>query len=124
MEQHRGGTMRLVARVGRGHASIRTSTTRCNNWQLYQSIYDGLVTFKKARGRRGLQDRARSRRGDARAADDGKTYVFKLRKGIKFSNGQDADRRRTSSPPSSASSRFPSPTSGTFYNGIVGADDA
>ena len=53
----------------------------------------------------------------------GKKWVFKIRKGIKFSNG------KTVTPTDVAASfrrifKVKSPTSGTFYAGIVGARPA
>ena len=36
-------------------------------WQIYQSIYDGLVTFKKAPGAEGFARSSRPRRGTADA---------------------------------------------------------
>ena len=56
-------------------------------WQLYQAIYDGLVAFKKGQGTEGFKVVADLAEEVPAPQDDGKTYVFKLRKGIKFSNG-------------------------------------
>ena len=65
--------MRLVARAAEGTIDPHINYT-LKNWQFYQFIYDGLVAFKKAAGSRGLQDRGRSGRGDARRRpNDGKT---------------------------------------------------
>jgi peptide/nickel transport system substrate-binding protein len=52
----------------------------------------------------------------------GKTYTFQLRQGIKFSNGQPLT---TDDVVASFQRIFKisGPTAGTFYNGIVGADD-
>ena len=58
-------------------------------WQLYQSIYDGLVTFKKAAGAEGFTIVPDLAEELPAPADDGKSYTFKIRKGIKFSNGQE-----------------------------------
>src|SRR5262249_33757204 len=46
---HKGGTMRLVA-VGAGGTIDPHINYTLQYWQLYQSIYDGLVTFKHAAG--------------------------------------------------------------------------
>ena len=46
---HKGGTMRLVA-VGAGGTIDPHINYTLQYWQLYQSIYDGLVTFKHADG--------------------------------------------------------------------------
>ena len=101
--------------------STRTSTTRCKNWQFYQFIYDGLVAFKKAAGAEGFKIVADLAEEVPTPTNDGKTYTFKLRKGIKFSDGSDLD---VDDVVASFQRIFKvsSPTSGSFFNVIVGAD--
>lgn len=120
MKQHRGGTMRLNA-----HGSAGTIDPMINYelqfWQLLSLTNDGLLGFKKVDGPDGntiVPDLAEALPAPQ---DDGKTYVFKLRDGIKFSTGQDVT-------PADVVASFErifkvsSPTAGSFYNGIVGAD--
>jgi peptide/nickel transport system substrate-binding protein len=117
---HRGGKMRLVANAAGGTLDPQINYT-LQYWQLYQSMYDGLVTFKHAKGSEGfiiVPDLAEEM---PQAQDGGKTYVFKLRKGIKFSNGQDLTVKDVVAS-FQRIFKVSSPTSGTFYNGIVGAD--
>ena len=61
---HKGGTMRLLA-VGAGGTIDPHVNYTLQYWQLYQSIYDGLVTFKQAAGDGRLHHRSRPRRGAA-----------------------------------------------------------
>ena len=120
MQQHRGGTMKLNA-----HGSAGTIDPMINYeqqfWQLLAVTNDGLLAFKKADGKEGnviVPDLAENL---PVPADDGKTYVFKLRKGVKFSTGKEVT-------PADVVASFErifkvsSPTAGSFYNGIVGAD--
>ena len=119
-EQHRGGTMRLVAVSAGGTFDPQINYT-LQYWQLYQSLYDGLVTFKHANGSEGfiiVPDLAEEM---PQAQDGGKTYVFKLRKGVKFSNGQEVTVKDVVAS-FQRIFKISGPTSGTFYNGIVGAD--
>ena len=51
--EHRGGTMRLVARSAGGTVDPHINYT-LQYWQVYQSLYDGLVGFKKAAGADGF----------------------------------------------------------------------
>ena len=121
MAEHRGGTLQLVAKAAGGSLDPQVNYT-LQYWQLYQATYDGLLAFKKVGGRRGVQRRPRpGRRRCRRSTDGGKTYTFKLRKGIKFSNGKAVT---TDDVVASFERIFKvsSPTAGTFYNGIVGAD--
>ncbi len=90
-------------------------------WQLYQGIYDGLMAFKKTGGDESFTTVPDLAEAMPTVTDGGKTYGFTVRKGLQFSNGQPvttddvlASFRRIFS--------VSSPTAGTFYNGIVGAD--
>ncbi len=89
-------------------------------WQLYQASYDGLLAFKKAGGDGAFQVVPDIAQSIPTPTNGGKKWVFKIRKGIKFSNG------KTVTPTDVAASfrrifKVKSPTSGTFYAGIVGA---
>src|SRR4051794_13962048 len=120
MDQHRGGTMRLVARAAEGTIDPHINYT-LKNWQFYQFIYDGLVAFKKAPGAEGFKVVADLVEAGPTPTNDGKTWTFKLRKGIKFSDGSDLD---VDDVVASFQRIFKvsSPTSGSFFNVIVGAD--
>jgi len=90
-------------------------------WQIFSGMYDGLVAFKKVGGDDGNTIVPDIAEAIPEAQDGGKTYVFKIRKGIKFSNGKDlgvadvvASFQRIF--------KISGPTAGTFYNVIVGAD--
>lgn len=120
MRQHRGGTIRAVADAAGGTLDPQINYTQ-EYGQLYPALYDGLVAFKKSAGSESFRivpDLAEAVPGPL---DEGKTYVFKLRKGIKFSNG---DEVTTKDVVASFQRIFKvsSPTAGTFYQGIVGAD--
>jgi YVTN family beta-propeller protein len=84
---HRGGTLRLVAESGSGFDPAR-------GYDLYSSrllpvVYDGLVGFKRVGGTDGntlVPDLATALPAPTR---NGRTYTFRLRKGIKFSDGRE-----------------------------------
>ena len=67
---------------------IRRSTTRSQGWQIEQATQDGLVNFKKAQGTAAYTVVPDLAVAIPKPTDGGKTWVFKLRSGIKFSNGQ------------------------------------
>lgn len=117
---HRGGTMRLVARSAAGTVDPMINYT-LQYWQIYQGLYDGLMAFKKAAGADGFTKVPDLAEAMPEVTNDGKTYVFKLRKGIKFSNGADLT---TKDVVASFQRIFKvsSPTAGGFYSVIVGAD--
>lgn len=119
-EAHRGGVMRLVAASAGGTFDPQINYT-LQYWQLYQSIYDGLLTFKHAQGAEGFVIVPDLAEEIPTPQDGGKTYVFKLRKGIKFSNGQEVTVKDVVASYQRIF-KISGPTSGTFYNGIVGAD--
>jgi peptide/nickel transport system substrate-binding protein len=120
LPEHKGGTIRALATAAGGTIDPQINYT-LQYWQLYQSVYDGLVSFKHAAGSEGFTIVPDLAESIPPPADDGKSYTFKLRKGIKFSNGQELT---TKDVVASLQRIFKvsSPTSGTFYAGIVGAD--
>jgi peptide/nickel transport system substrate-binding protein len=115
---HKGGTFTILANSAFGVADPAQNYT-LEEWQLLIDSHDGLVGFAKAGGAAGnkiVPDLATS---IPVPTNGGKTYVFHIRKGIKFSNGQTLK-------PSDFVTTFerqftvPGPTS--FYSTIVGAD--
>ena len=82
---HRGGTLRLVSEAGVStdpHSPDRGAVT------VLSSVYDGLVTYRRAGGSGGttiVPDLAVS---IPVPTDEGRTYTFTLRDGIRYSNGQ------------------------------------
>lgn len=116
---HRGGTLKLLAKAAGGTLDPQVNYT-LQYWQLYQATYDGLLAFTKAGGNAAFTVVPDLAENLPTPTNGGKTWVFKLRKGIKFSNGQAltvndvvASFRRIF--------KVKSPTSGSFYAGIVGA---
>ena len=118
LADHKGGTLKLLAKAAGGTLDPQVNYT-LQYWQLYQATYDGLLAFKKAGGNQAFEVVPDLASG-YRISKDGKTWVFTLRKGIKFSNGKAV----TVADVVSSFQRIfkvKSPTSGGFYAGIVGA---
>ena len=88
MKQHRGGTLKLTA-----HGSAGTIDPAINYTVEFAQImwitHDGLLTFKKVAGKESNEVVPDLAEAVPAAQDGGKTYVFKLRKGITFSNGHE-----------------------------------
>src|SRR4051812_4090118 len=120
MAGHRGGTLKLLARAAGGTIDPHVNYT-LQYWQLYQATYDGLLAFTKAGGDAAFDVVPDLATAIPKPTDGGRTWKFTLRKGIKFSNGQPVT-------PADVVASFQrifkasSPTAGSFYNVIVGAD--
>src|SRR5882724_135199 len=84
---HRGGTLKLLAKAAGGTLDPQVNYT-LQYWQLYQATYDGLLAFQKAGGDSAFNVVPDLAESLPKPTNGGKTWVFKLRKGIKFSNGQ------------------------------------
>ena len=119
-DPHRGGTLRLMSTAGAGTLDPQVNYT-LQFAQVFQGVYDGLVAFRKAGGADAFTLVPDLAEALPAPEDGGRTYVFKLRRGIHFSNG-----REFTAEDAAASLRrifkVLSPTAGSFYNGIVGAD--
>src|SRR5215831_10275765 len=113
-----GGTYTILANSAFGVADPAQNYT-LEEWQLLIDTHDGLVQFKRVGGAAGTKIVPDLATSIPQPTNGGKTYVFHIRKGIKFSNGQVMK-------PSDFVATFerqftvPGPTS--FYSGIVGAD--
>jgi peptide/nickel transport system substrate-binding protein len=114
---HKGGVFTILANSAFGVADPAQNYT-LEEWQLLINTHDGLVGFAKVAGVPGTKIVPDLATAIPAPTNNGKTYVFHIRKGIKFSNGQVLK-------PSDFVTTFdrqftvPGPTS--FYSGIVGA---
>ena len=114
---HKGGTFTILANSAFGVADPAQNYT-LEQWQLLIDTHDGLVGFAKAAGTAGnkiVPDLATS---IPTPTNGGKTYLFHIRKGIKFSNGQTL---KPSDFVTTFERQFTVPGPTTFYSGIVGA---
>jgi len=116
---HRGGTLRLTSDEAGGTLDPQINYLS-QNWQLFTITNDGLTGFAKVDG----PDSATIVPDLADALpvpqDGGRTYVFHLHPGIRFSTGKPV----TASDVLASMQRIfkvGSPTAGSFYGGIVGA---
>ena len=120
MATHRGGTMKLLAKAAGGTLDPQVNYT-LQYWNLFQATHDGLLAFTKAGGDAAFDVVPDIAERIPTPTNGGKTWVFTIRKGIKFSNGKEVT-------PADVVASFrrlfkvKSPTSGGFYAGIVGAD--
>ena len=115
---HKGGTFTILANSAFGVADPAQNYT-LEQWQLLIDTHDGLVGFAKAGGAAGnkiVPDLATS---IPVPTNGGKTYVFHIRRGIKFSNGQTL---KPSDFVTTFERQFTVPGPTTFYSGIVGAN--
>src|SRR5471032_18869 len=116
---HRGGTLNLLAKAAGGTLDPQVNYT-LEYWQLYQATYDGLLAFKKAGGNDAFTVVPDLAQNLPTPTHGGKTWVFKLRKGIKFSNGQPLTVKDVVAS-FQRIFKVKSPTSGTSYPALVGA---
>src|SRR5579859_4513856 len=115
---HKGGTFTILANSAFGVADPAQNYT-LEEWQLLIDTHDGLVGFAKVGGLPGTKLVPDLATSIPTPTNGGKTYVFDIRKGIKFSNGQTlkpSDFVRTFQ----RQFTVPGPTS--FYSGLIGAD--
>lgn len=117
---HSGGVLKLVSASAGGTIDPQVNYTN-QYWQLFVNIYDGLVTFRKASGKASNDVVADLAESIPAPQDGGKTYVFTLRPGIKFSDGAAVT-------PEDVVASFErlfkvnNPNAGSWYANIVGAD--
>ena len=119
-KSHAGGTVKLVAQAAAGTLDPKVNYTG-QYWELYQATYDGLLTFSYGTGKTTFNVVPDLAEALPTITNGGKTLTFKLRKGIKFSDGTDVTVKDVKAS-FERIFKVSSPTAGSFYNGIVGAD--
>ena len=117
---HDGGVLRLVASAAAGTIDPHINYEEKYN-QLYAFLQDGLVTFRKAGGEAGREVVPDLAEALPEIRDGGLTYVFRLRRGVRFSTGAEvgaddvaASLRRMF--------KVSGPNVGSWYRVIAGAD--
>jgi len=120
MRAHRGGELHLTAYQPAGTIDPQINYI-ADFWQIYFVTQDGLLGFRKAEGADGLTVVPDLAETLPEITNDGRTYLFHLRQGLKFSTGQTitvedvaASYRRMF--------KVLGPNIGSWYNIIVGAD--
>ena len=115
---HKGGVFTILANSSFGVADPAQNYT-LGEWQLLIDTHDGLVTFAKVGGIAGTKIVPDLATSIPKPTNGGKTYLFHIRRGIKFSNGQvmkPSDFVRT------FERQFTVPGPTAFYSDIVGAN--
>jgi len=118
---HRGGTLRLALPADSvGNSTDPAQFVALSQWQLLSLTNDGLVTYRRAGGVAGAELVPDLATAIPRPTDEGHTYTFRLRDGIRYSNGavvQPGDIRRGIE----RTMRSGNPYYTNVYAGIVGA---
>lgn len=120
-EARRGGTLRLLSRAALGTVDPQVAYT-AQAWQIFAIAYDGLTAFRKVGGDRGREVVPALAESIPAPQEGGLVWRFRLRRGVRFSDGREV------TPADAAASfrrlyRVLSPTAGTLYGGIMGADE-
>ena len=116
--KHAGGTLHLLASTAGGTLDPQVNYT-LQYWQLYQASYDGLVSFEKVSGQSSFNVVPDLAVAMPKVTNAGKTYTFKLRTGIKFSNGKTVTVKDVLAS-FQRIFKVSNPNAGTWYNDIVG----
>jgi peptide/nickel transport system substrate-binding protein len=115
---HKGGVFTILANSSFGVADPAQNYT-LGEWQLLIDTHDGLVSFAKVAGIAGTKIVPDLATSIPKPTNGGKTYVFHIRRGIKFSNGQ---KLKPSDFVRTFERQFTVPGPTAFYSDIVGAN--
>jgi ABC-type transport system substrate-binding protein len=89
LASHRGGTLRVVSQGRDAFDSIDPGAAfRLESWQVLTMTNDGLLGFRRTGGPAGLTVVPDLATSLPIVSDDGRTYTFQLRKGIRYSTGE------------------------------------
>jgi peptide/nickel transport system substrate-binding protein len=120
---HRGGTLRILGNSGIVNPDP-ASTYAPGDWQMLANTNDGLIGFRRTGGGEGAQLVPDLATALAQPTDNGRSYTFRLRPGIRYSTGalvQPQDIRRALERAIAVSHSGHAYGGGTYYDGIEGA---
>ena len=119
---NKGGTFIAVANAAPSGSPDTQVNYTLQEWQLLIFTHDGLVAFKRAGGTEGTKLVPDLAESIPKPTNGGKTWTFKLRSGIKFSNGQTVTGADVKATFERLFKIGNSPNAGTWYNVIQGGD--
>jgi ABC-type transport system substrate-binding protein/class 3 adenylate cyclase len=88
LARHRGGTLRLTSFLAGCNCVDPAFAYEADEWRLLTIVFDGLVAYRKAPGAAGASLVPDLAEALPRPEDGGLTYRFRLRAGLRYSNGQ------------------------------------
>jgi peptide/nickel transport system substrate-binding protein len=118
----RGGTLITRANAAPSGSPDPQVNYTLQEWQFLIITHDGLVGFKRASGPEGTKIVADLATEVPTPTDNGKTYTFTLRDGIKFSNGKTVTGADVKATFERLFKIGDSPNAGSWYEVIKGAD--
>ncbi|HEX3266818.1 MAG TPA: ABC transporter substrate-binding protein [Gaiellaceae bacterium] len=118
----KGGTLVTVANAAPSGSPDPQVNYTLQEWQLLIISHDGLIAFKRLGGKPGTAKVPDLAESIPKPTNGGKTWTFKLRKGIKFSDGSTLDGADVKATFERLFKIGNSPNAGTWYNVIEGAD--
>ncbi len=118
----KGGTLLTLANDAFSGSPDPQVNYTLQEWQLLIMTHDGLVAFKRVSGPGGTKLVPDLAESIPKPTNGGKTWTFKLRSGIKFSNGQALTGNDVKATFERIFKIGDSPNAGSWYNGIVGGD--
>jgi peptide/nickel transport system substrate-binding protein len=118
----KGGTLLTVANAAPPGSPDPQVNYALQEWQLLILTHDGLVGFKRAGGKEGTKIVPDLAQSIPKPTNGGKTWTFKLRPGIKFSNGKTLTGADVKATFERLFKIGNSPNAGTWYNVIQGGD--
>ena len=118
----KGGTLITVANAAPSGSPDPQVNYTLQEWQWLIFTHDGLTAFKRVGGAEGTKLVPDLAESIPKPTNGGKTWTFKLRSGIKFSNGQALTGKDVKATFERIFKIGDSPNAGTWYNVIEGAD--
>ena len=118
----KGGTLITVANAAPSGSPDPQVNYTLQEWQWLIFTHDGLTAFRIAGGSAGTKLVPDLAESIPKPTNGGKTWTFKLRSGIKFSNGQTLTGKDVKATFERLFKIGNSPNAGTWYNVIQGGD--